>query len=355
MTRFSQGERPCLRGLYSALQVTHEVKQRGRIFWGNRLLMKRLSAFSGFRLFHSQILCLVVAGAACTQPKPIPAGDNPTPTDVARVNDQMLRVEEFEQYLKDEGLNSERIEERRVGVQRLIRQKVLAQEARKAGFAATVAEAREIGWVSSSGGTASNSEYSLQQILDYLVIQKLLLDRLQAGQAIELRTLLLHYERNMAAYEVNEQYRVLEILVQDRAEAERIRGELRAGDFRQFREMANARSTGVGAEWGGDLGLFQRGELPPRFEEVVFSLKVGELSEVFQSELGHHVFTIEELIPRHAQKFYEVQDQIFEQLVAEQEREGLELIVNQMMQSASIEIFDPNLNRDWRERDAQLP
>ncbi len=315
----------------------------------------QLSAFSGFRLFLGQIFCLVLAGATCTQPNPVPEADDPNPTDVARVNDQMIRGEEFALYLKDEGLNSESTEHRREGLHRLIRQKVLAQEAQKAGFSATAAEAREIGWVFNSNETSANPDYSLQNVLDYLMIQKLLLNRLQADQAIELRSLLLHYERNLADFQIDEQYRVLEILVPDLAQAEHILRELRAGDFRQFREMANLKSTGFGAEWGGDLGLFQSGELPPRFEEVVFALKVGEIREPFQSELGHHIFTIEELIPRHAQKFYEVQDQIFEQLVSEREREGLEQIVNQMMQSASIEIFDPSLSRDWRKSDAQLP
>jgi parvulin-like peptidyl-prolyl isomerase len=43
------------------------------------------------------------------------------------------------------------------------------------------------------------------------------------------------------------------------------------------------------AEKGGDVGRFARGTMPPRFEQIAFSLKVGEISDVVESMLGYHV------------------------------------------------------------------
>lgn len=57
-----------------------------------------------------------------------------------------------------------------------------------------------------------------------------------------------------------------------------------------------------GADWGqmaakhsdcadsdGDLGFFPIGQMVPSFEEVVFAMEVGEISEVFETEFGFHV------------------------------------------------------------------
>ena len=52
---------------------------------------------------------------------------------------------------------------------------------------------------------------------------------------------------------------------------------------------------------------------------------------------------IEEWIPRHPQKFFEVRDRIFEILVASKERSATETVVNQILAAASIDVYDPSL------------
>lgn len=308
-----------------------------------------------FRVSVGWLLLSVAMSVQCAQEKPKPISQPPLITDLAKVNDETITSYELDLFLKEEAVNGQNQSARRAGLSRLIRQKVIAQEARRAGFSATEQEAREFGWTPPQVEDPDIEDFSLLRVIDYLVIQEFLANRIQAEEEISLRRLLQHYEVNQAEYQTESQRRVLEILVQNRQAAEALRKELTQGDFRQFRDQASRLSTGVGAEWGGDLGLFKRGELPPRFEEVIFALKVGEVSQAFQSELGYHLFTIEELIPRHAQKFYEVQEQIFEEMVSEKERQELDKLVNQMMESASIEILDPNLERDWRKSDGQLP
>lgn len=45
---------------------------------------------------------------------------------------------------------------------------------------------------------------------------------------------------------------------------------------------------------GGDLGWFGRGQMVPTFEEVVYQMRVGEISEPFETEFGLHVVKLEE-------------------------------------------------------------
>jgi len=40
---------------------------------------------------------------------------------------------------------------------------------------------------------------------------------------------------------------------------------------------------------GGDLGYFARGKMVPEFEDVVFNMEVGQVSDVFQTEFGFHI------------------------------------------------------------------
>jgi len=72
-----------------------------------------------------------------------------------------------------------------------------------------------------------------------------------------------------------------------------IRREVEAGA--DFGEVARRESADPGsAAAGGDLGFFQRGQMVPEFDEAVFSLPVGQLSEPVQTDFGFHVIRVDE-------------------------------------------------------------
>lgn len=76
-----------------------------------------------------------------------------------------------------------------------------------------------------------------------------------------------------------------------RALAEELRQRILAGE--DFATLAQQYSddTGSGAE-GGDLDWFGRGRMVAPFEEAVFSLEVGEISEPIKTEFGYHIIEV---------------------------------------------------------------
>lgn len=80
------------------------------------------------------------------------------------------------------------------------------------------------------------------------------------------------------------------IAVRDRAED--IRERLIAGE-EDFADVAAIESADdATAADGGSLGTITRGEMPAAFEEVAFSLPVGEISEPFETEFGLHIIEV---------------------------------------------------------------
>lgn len=97
------------------------------------------------------------------------------------------------------------------------------------------------------------------------------------------------------------------------AKAQDIRKKL--ADGADFATLAKAESddAGSGAN-GGDLGAFGHGRMVPAFEEVAFTIPVGELSQPVKSQFGYHIIKVES---REEKPFIEVRPEIERKLDAE--------------------------------------
>jgi peptidyl-prolyl cis-trans isomerase D len=75
--------------------------------------------------------------------------------------------------------------------------------------------------------------------------------------------------------------------------AQRLRAEIAGGA--DFAEVAKRESTDQGsAAQGGDLGTVTRGQMVAPFDQAVFSLPVGQLSEPVQTQFGYHLIQVTE-------------------------------------------------------------
>jgi len=72
-----------------------------------------------------------------------------------------------------------------------------------------------------------------------------------------------------------------------RAQAEQILTEIKNGG--DFATLAKKHSFDPSAANGGDIGFITRGRMIKEFEDVAFSLKKNEISEVFKTSYGYHI------------------------------------------------------------------
>lgn len=57
----------------------------------------------------------------------------------------------------------------------------------------------------------------------------------------------------------------------------------------KFDDLATRLSDCSSAKRGGDLGPFGRGQMQKPFEEATYALKVGEISDIVDTDSGVHI------------------------------------------------------------------
>ncbi len=78
----------------------------------------------------------------------------------------------------------------------------------------------------------------------------------------------------------------------------------------EFSELAKEYSDDTGsASQGGDLGYFTKGKMVKPFEEAAFNLKVGEISDIVESQFGYHIIKVYDKVDEQL-PFDEVKDEI---------------------------------------------
>lgn len=108
--------------------------------------------------------------------------------------------------------------------------------------------------------------------------------------------------------------------------------ELKAG--KPFAEVADAHSDCAGQ--GGSLGWFPMGEMVEEFEEVVFKLQPGQVSDVFRSSFGWHIATLHDKKPEGVRPLDDVKEQIESVLGRGAQEKALEDFVDGLRAKADV-------------------
>ncbi|MCU0923906.1 MAG: SurA N-terminal domain-containing protein [Burkholderiaceae bacterium] len=140
-----------------------------------------------------------------------------------------------------------------------------------------------------------------QARIDYVLLD---LQALQTGVTVSEEELQRYYAENASRYTAAEERRASHILIKadkDMAAADRQKAKAKADALLeqvhkspgQFAELAKKNSDDPGsAERGGDLDFFSRGAMVKPFDDAVFAMKSGEISNVVESEFGYHIIQL---------------------------------------------------------------
>jgi peptidyl-prolyl cis-trans isomerase C len=144
-----------------------------------------------------------------------------------------------------------------------------------------------------------------------------------------------YYQTNASAFSLADRVQVRQIVIRTRDEAEALRMRILRGE--SFEELARAHSLSPDKESGGDIGVFGRGEMPPEFD-VAFSLSVGKVSEVVQSDYGYHLMMVVDKLPARLRPFSEVREQVRERMLVERRESAYQNWIQQLRDQAEIHI-----------------
>lgn len=158
-----------------------------------------------------------------------------------------------------------------------------------------------------------------------------------------------YYEKNKAEFSEPESVKASHILIrvpQDADEKAWKEAENKIKDIKKkldggadFAKLAQEMSDDPGSKAkGGDLGFFSKGRMVPEFEEVAFSLKVGEVSQPVKTPFGYHLIKVFEKKEAREKSFDEVKEQVKQNLLNQKRREALDALLLSLKKQYPVKI-----------------
>ena len=119
-------------------------------------------------------------------------------------------------------------------------------------------------------------------------------------------------------------------------QATKVLNKIREGG--DFIEIARKYSEDVSASNGGDLGFITKGKMVAEFEEAVFSIKKGKVSDIVKTEYGYHIIKVEDILAGKTLTLEESKDRITQILSVQKQKQGYTDWMSELKKSAFIEI-----------------
>lgn len=197
-------------------------------------------------------------------------------------------------------------------LQRMIDQILIEQEAKKPGVGIAAVKDEEVmgmvkdmlaknrltmqDYLKKLAEEGKTLESAKQEIRGQMLRMRLLRREVQSRILVTDEEIGEYYDKHREDYEGREAVHIRQIFLpvpegadsgardRVRAEANQLRERILKGE--RFEVMAARYSRGPAAAEGGDIGFVERGVMMPEVEKAAFSLPVGEVSEVLETEAG---------------------------------------------------------------------
>ena len=166
-----------------------------------------------------------------------------------------------------------------------------------------------------------------QAAVEYVVLD---LDSVRSGIRVNEDDLRTYYKENLTRLAAKEERRASHILInaaKDAPAADRDQAKARAQELlaqvrkspASFAEVAKKSSQDSGsAPAGGDLNFFGRGAMVKPFEDAVFAMKKGEISDVVESDFGYHIILLTDIKTPRQPSFEELRPSLEAELKQQQ-------------------------------------
>jgi peptidyl-prolyl cis-trans isomerase C len=106
-----------------------------------------------------------------------------------------------------------------------------------------------------------------------------------------------------------------------------------------FASLARQHSEDGSAQAGGDLNYFGPGQMVPAFEKAAFSLQVGHVSDVVETQFGYHIIKVTDRRASRAVPFDEVKERIAGYLRQQRQQEKTNALIEQLRAKAKVEVL----------------
>jgi peptidyl-prolyl cis-trans isomerase C len=275
------------------------------------------------------LVLVLLAGCAQQQRKP------QDPNVVATVNGEAITRVDFEREFAREARAMEGVAARtpeqaepykQTLLSTMVQRLMLLQAAQDAGIAVTTEEVdrRVLALVSEYPAGAFDDALAQTEMTraeltrrtrDQLTIEKLFEAQVFNRVAATEEQLRRYFEDHAEDFHEPERVHAQQIVVQGLDDAKRLQQLLSAG--KKFPDLARRYSLSPEAKAGGDLGIFARGQMPSSFDEVLFKLAPGQVSEVVSTDYGYHLLRLVEKRPARRPELSEVRAQVEAKVLAE--------------------------------------
>lgn len=137
------------------------------------------------------------------------------------------------------------------------------------------------------------------------------------------------YEDEQARFTSEEERQAQHILLPSKELANKVLDLLSQGV--DFDKLAAQYSEDTGSkDLGGDLGLFGRGVMVDAFENAVFAMQEGQLSELVKSDFGYHIIKLNKIQAGSVKPFSEVRSELMQLYTETKAQKDLYNLTEQM-------------------------
>ncbi len=188
-----------------------------------------------------------------------------------------------------------------------------------------------------------------------MTIQALIDREVVSGLTISDKEAKDYYDENTDLFKQGEKIEARHILVKieegadESAKAEalekirKIQNELKSGE--DFGELAKKYSDCPSGAKEGDLGSFGRGQMVGPFENAVFAMKPGEISDIVETQFGYHLIKAGQRTPEVITGYEDIKDKLMQYLKQMKREEEVKKYIEKRKEQAKIERFLPEVTK----------